>query len=152
MKEAHFFSETISVEGGPEATTAGTDNAEAAVRALSRQFEEQFKRGDVAAMAAQYSPEGLVMPPNSDAIRDATDIAAMWDEAIQAGVKELGLRISDVCGSGDYRTETGTYEMLDAHHHLVDKGKYLAVWRRENGQWKVFRDIWNTSLPAAPAQ
>ena len=152
MKEAHFFSETISAEGSPETTTAGTANAEAAVRALSRLFEEQFKSGDAAAMAAQYSPEGLVMPPNREAIGNARNIAALWDEAIRAGVKELGLRISDISGSGNYLTETGTYEMLDAHHNLVDKGKFLSVWRLENGQWKVFRDIWNTSLPAAPAR
>lgn len=149
MKEAHFFSETVSAERGPETTTVGTDNAEAAVRALSNQFEEQFKKGDAAAIAAFYSPEGLVMPPNSDFIKGAHAIASMWDEAIRAGVKELGLKIGDVTGSGDYQVETGTYEMKDASNNLVDKGKFLSVWKRENGQWKVFRDIWNTSLPAA---
>jgi ketosteroid isomerase-like protein len=32
---------------------------------------------------------------------------------------------------------------------VVDRGKYIVIWKREQGQWKLHRDIWNTSMPPA---
>jgi ketosteroid isomerase-like protein len=31
---------------------------------------------------------------------------------------------------------------------VIDNGKYVVLWRREAGQWKLHRDIWNSSQPA----
>ena len=30
----------------------------------------------------------------------------------------------------------------------VSRGKYMIIWRREEGQWKLHRDIFNSSMPA----
>ena len=48
--------------------------------------------------------------------------------------------------------ETGRYELYDAQNKILDKGKYVVVWKQENGEWKLFRDIFNSDLPAAPAK
>ena len=48
--------------------------------------------------------------------------------------------------------ETGNYEMRAENNALVDKGKYVVVWKMVNGGWKLFRDIGNTSMPAAAAK
>ncbi len=34
----------------------------------------------------------------------------------------------------------------------VDKGKYIVVWKKENGDWKVWRDIWNSDNPPPPSK
>jgi hypothetical protein len=31
----------------------------------------------------------------------------------------------------------------------LDNGKYVVVWHRDAGTWKLHRDIWTTSQPAA---
>jgi hypothetical protein len=31
---------------------------------------------------------------------------------------------------------------------MVDQGKYVVSWKKEEGVWKLDRDIWNTSSPA----
>ena len=31
---------------------------------------------------------------------------------------------------------------------IIDKGKYFVIWEKVDGQWKLQRDIWNTSNPA----
>jgi hypothetical protein len=31
---------------------------------------------------------------------------------------------------------------------ILDTGKYIVIWKRENGAWKWHRDIWNSSRPA----
>jgi ketosteroid isomerase-like protein len=30
----------------------------------------------------------------------------------------------------------------------VDQGKYIVIWKQDGGQWKLHRDIFNSSLPA----
>jgi ketosteroid isomerase-like protein len=32
---------------------------------------------------------------------------------------------------------------------VADRGKYVVIWKRVGGEWKLHRDIWTTSLPAA---
>jgi ketosteroid isomerase-like protein len=34
---------------------------------------------------------------------------------------------------------------------MLDEGKYVVIWKRHQGKWKLHRDIWTTSMPA-PAQ
>jgi ketosteroid isomerase-like protein len=36
---------------------------------------------------------------------------------------------------------------------MTDKGKYLEVWKKQaDGTWKCVVDMFNTDLPAPPAQ
>jgi ketosteroid isomerase-like protein len=37
---------------------------------------------------------------------------------------------------------------LYAGDNDVDKGKYVLIWKREAGQWRIHRDIVNSSRPA----
>jgi ketosteroid isomerase-like protein len=36
--------------------------------------------------------------------------------------------------------------MKGAEGNVLDRGKYVVVWQREQGQWRIHRDIWSTSL------
>ena len=44
------------------------------------------------------------------------------------------------------------YELYDAENKMIDKGKYVVVWKPVNGEWKLFRDIFNSDMPAAASQ
>jgi hypothetical protein len=35
----------------------------------------------------------------------------------------------------------GVYEIKDEQNNLRSKGKYLVVWKQENGNRKLYRDI-----------
>lgn len=59
----------------------------------------------------------------------------------------MKLNMADISGGGDIYAATGTYEMTDADNKTIDKGKYISVWKRDNGSWKIYRDIWNSSMP-----
>jgi ketosteroid isomerase-like protein len=32
---------------------------------------------------------------------------------------------------------------------IADKGKYIVVWKKEDGKWKLHRDLSNSDLPVA---
>lgn len=46
----------------------------------------------------------------------------------------------------DTAIEVGQYT-LSGGGQVMDRGTYLVTWKREDGQWKLHRDIWNTSVP-----
>lgn len=59
-----------------------------------------------------------------------------------------------VSSSGDMAYETGTYSWTGPAPdgtEVTSAGKYAAVWRQEDGNWKMAVDIWNgDGAPAAP--
>ena len=63
------------------------------------------------------------------------------------GVKAAKLESVEVEGHGDSAVEIGKYELYAAGQQRVDHGKYVVIWKREQGEWMLWRDIWNTSVP-----
>jgi ketosteroid isomerase-like protein len=132
-----------------DSTVSDSKSVEKHIRKEASNFEEEIKRGDSAALAAHYGSDAVVMPPNSGEVK-GNDIAGLWGGALRMGVKDLKLNITDVSGGGDLYAETGTYEMLGAENKSLDKGKYVVVWKKDKGNWKMYRDIWNSNM-AMPA-
>ena len=113
----------------------------------NRKFSEQFASGDSAAVASNYWPDAELLMDNMEAVK-GKDIVDAWGEAIRMGMKELALSTTDITGSPTFIIETGNYQMKDAKKALIDKGKYVVVWENRNGEWKIYRDIGSTSMPA----
>ena len=72
-----------------------------------------------------------------------------WGELTRMGIKEFLFSTTDITGDSQFIIETGNYTMNDANKNLVDRGKYVVVWQQRNGEWKLYRDIGNTSLPVS---
>ena len=49
---------------------------------------------------------------------------------------------------GNTIIEEGRYKLYVEGDKEVDHGKYIVTWAKEDGQWKLHRDIFNTSNPA----
>jgi quercetin dioxygenase-like cupin family protein len=55
---------------------------------------------------------------------------------------------AEVSTSGDVGYTTGAYESMA--NGVPDKGKYVTVWQKLDGQWKVAEDIFNSDSGPAP--
>jgi len=125
--------------------------AKTAIEAENAKFMDAFKKGDSAAAASNYSQDAILLPPNGEPVAKSS-IAPLWGSFIRMGVKDVKLVIDDIAGNAEIISETGHYEIYAAENKVLDKGKYVVVWKPENGAWKMYRDIWNSSMPAAPAK
>ncbi|HET9280262.1 MAG TPA: DUF4440 domain-containing protein [Flavitalea sp.] len=125
--------------------------AKSIIEAENTKFIDAIKRGDSSAVASNYSQDAWILPPNSDVVK-GNDIPGFWGSFVRMGVKDLKLIIDDISGNEDQIAETGKYEIYGAENKLLDKGKYVVVWKPANGSWKMYRDIFNTSMPAASAK
>ena len=124
-----------------------TDVLEAIV-AADETFMEIFRQGDAAGIAALYTENAQFLVPNSDIVMGRQAIQATFQAFMDMGVKAVNLETIEVEGYGDTASEVGTYTLEDADGQQLDHGKFLVIWKQVAGQWKLHRDMINTSMPA----
>ena len=120
----------------------------AGIEAANQALIAALARGDAAAVAAAYTPEAQMFPANSDVVSGRAAIEKLWQEWITAGIRNLTLEAVEVEGFGDTAIEVGKYAMPGNDGKLLDEGKYVVIWKRHQGDWKLHRDIWTTNVPA----
>jgi len=119
------------------------DEVRAAIDAGNKAFIAAFLGGDAKAVAQLYTENAQVIAPGAPVARGRAAIAAAWQKAIDGGVKDLSLQTAEVEAAGDLACETGTVRMV-ARDGTVTLGRYVVVWKRDGGAWKLHRDIWNS--------
>ena len=139
---------TNKVESQKDSTSFNLSKAKSVVENMDAKFSDAVRKGDSATMASEYADDAMVFPPNSEVVKKE-GIESFWGGLLRMGVKDFRLTIDDVTGNADMLAETGRYEVLGVGNKSLDKGKYVVTWRNYNGNWKIFRVIWNTSMTAA---
>ena len=120
----------------------------AAIEGANARFSADFAKGDATAVASHYTVAAWAFPPNGDIVRGREAIGKLWKSVMDSGVKEVKLTTVEVVAHGPTAHEVGTYVLTGEGGKTLDTGKYVVVWRREGMQWRIHRDIWNTSTPA----
>ena len=125
-----------------------TDNAVAPIagkiRIANQQFMKAFEDGDAARVASLYGGEALLFPPGTEITEGVDAITRFWRGAMDMGITGVMLETISLETIDAMAIEVGNYSLM-AGTEAVDKGKYLVIWRLEAGQWKLYRDIWNTN-------
>jgi uncharacterized protein (TIGR02246 family) len=131
------------------AAVAQSPSPRAGIEAANARFAADFAKGDATAVASHYTIAGQVFPPNGDVVKGREAIAKFWKGAMDSGVKGVKLTVVEAEAHGGTAHEVGTYVLTGEGGKTLDTGKYIVVWKRDGGQWKLHRDIWNTSMPAS---
>lgn len=119
----------------------------AIVMAGNQAFMDAFSKG-ATTLGNLYTTDALLMNANSDAVRGNTAIGEFWKKAYESGTKRVKLETVEVEPEGNVIIEVGRYTVYGANDAQQDMGKYIVIWKKENGKWKLHRDIGNTNLPA----
>ena len=127
----------------------GTD-VRAAIEAANAKFGAAWGKKDAAAVTALYTANATLLPPNVPRVTGAEAILEFWKAGLAAAPPAAKLTSTEVEAHGDTAHEVGTYQMFASDGTVVETGKYIVVWKREGGQWKLHRDMWNADMPSAP--
>ncbi|MES1215486.1 MAG: nuclear transport factor 2 family protein [Bacteroidota bacterium] len=129
------------------------DSAKQDISASNEKFNAGFVKGDSATIVSLYTADAEIYGPNMPKM-DRKTMGSGIATMPAAGIKKMTLQTSEVSGGPDIVAETGTYEMSDSSK-VIDKGKYIVLWKKEDGKWKLHRDIWNSDnapMAMAPAK
>lgn len=139
---------TVLLSALAATAAAQQGNARAAIEAANKMFVAAANKADAAGVAALYSTTAQAFPPNAPIVSGRAAIQELWKGVFSSGITSVSLTTSEVEAQGDLAYEVGSYEMKLKDGKVADRGKYCVVWKRENGQWRLHRDIWNTNMPA----
>ena len=131
----------------PPDTTAEDSQA---IRAASKQWEDNFDSGDLAAFTTHFTEEAKRLPQNRPMIVGRESIQASFQTGFDAGVGDLQDTVIELSVSGDMAYVLGKYTLTiqpEEGEAISVIGKYVTIWNRENGSWKYDVDIWNSSVP-----
>ena len=130
------------------AASAQARDIKAEIDARNTKFAAAFNKGDAAAVAQFYTERATALPPGAPMAKGRAAIQGFWQGAVQAGYKNISLKALQVDQFGEAAREIGQFG-LDAPNpekqvtHV--ESKYVVLWRRVRGDWKLDTDIWNTN-------
>jgi uncharacterized protein (TIGR02246 family) len=127
---------------------SGSKEVRDAIVAADGKFMTAFDKGDAAGVTALYTEGGQLLPPNAGFVKGREAIQAFWQGAMDAGIASAKIETLEVEGHGDTAIEVGQYKLHAQDGQELDAGKFIVIWKQEGGQWKLHRDIFNSSKPA----
>jgi len=123
-----------------------------AITQLDVEWGKAASAGNVEGVVSLYADDGSLVWPDTNVIHGIDGIRQAWTGMLAPPGVTMAFtpeRIV-VSESGDLATDFGvvTMQMPPTAPPMV--AKYLVVWQKVNGAWKVLYDAWNTDAPATP--
>jgi uncharacterized protein (TIGR02246 family) len=123
------------------------------IETLNAAAMEAFRRKDAEQIAAGFTVDGRFLAPNAPIAVGRAAIAAHWRlmMALPNVTARWGSTYVEAARSGELAYELGTYDLaFDADGgRFEDQGKYVVVWRKEEGAWKIAADAITSDKPIA---
>jgi ketosteroid isomerase-like protein len=116
-----------------------------AIRETNRVFEEEVVgRRNFGALERVYTRDARILPPNAPAVTGRAAITEFWRGAVTSlNVQSLRLRTTSLDVFGDRAQEVGRAELSMEGGGAPTTLKYVVLWKREDGDWRLDVDIWN---------
>ena len=125
---------------------------QAALLAAADAYHEAGHREDFNSMADFYANDGLILPPNEQeekGLQGARNFFASTAEIPGIGVRFDNVRV-EVAASGDMGYTLADVEISfegPDGEVVEDKDRDFHLWKKQDGEWKIAVDIWNSELP-----
>ena len=146
-----LFSSCNNEAAKTETVGFSLDSAKAAIAASNKVFGACFANGDSTAFANCYASDACINVTNMPRMCGTQAIIAFFNGGHKMGINNVVITTEEVMGGKDAVVETGKYEMFVGDKMSAEKGKFIVIWKEENGKWKMYRDIWNSDAPPPPA-
>ena len=120
--------------------------AKAEIEAANQKLMAGWASGDPAQVAACYTKDTKFMEPNKASMVGRAAVEENTKGGMEAGINKLQVTIIEVWGNKDMIVEEGSYTVGN-EEATFDQGKYMVLWKKEDGEWKLHRDIYNSDNP-----
>ena len=110
-------------------------------------FSQYYMSRDYDKLAGAYTLDGKILPPDTDIIEGREAIRKRWVLPDGVDIPYHKITPAEIKIIGDYAYDVGYYEGRSkrANGEIQSfKGKYVIIWKKEEGDWKIYLDIWNS--------
>lgn len=123
-------------------------NAKKEIEATNQNLKELLAKGDSIGFANSYTADAKFMESNQPSIVGKSKIQSFWTKLINGGATNISLTTLEVWGDENYITEEGLYDFKSKDGAALGNGKYIVLWKKEDGKWKLHRDMANSDMPS----
>ena len=126
---------------------------ENALRQLSLDFAAAEASNNVDSTLSFIWEDAIMQPPNAPQIQGHDAIRALY-RTVTFKSLEVGALTIRVSASGDLAAVWGplTVVLQGPAGLITDHAKFVAVWQRRDGAWKVLENSWSSNAPMAAPQ
>jgi beta-lactamase regulating signal transducer with metallopeptidase domain/ketosteroid isomerase-like protein len=126
----------------PDGVVQGvSDKVLAGIQDSNRRFEELLERKDIEGMAQIYTRDAqqftFLRPPMVG--RD--EVTGGLQHLLDQGVGRMKIHMDEIFPIGEMVCDIGRFVALSEDGVVLARGKYITIWKMEDGRWKVYRDI-----------
>lgn len=114
-----------------------------ATQKLVERFNDALVSGKLSELMSCYDDEVVFQMPGTPIIVGKQGVEAHYRNVLAMRVSAVRMITDSYAERADCVVEAGTYEMMlnpVGAAPMVDKGKYLIVYRESGGQWRIWYD------------
>ena len=155
MKRLFLIALLCGCASRPITSDIESGDAENAIRIANSAFMTNVRAANIDALVnSYYAPDAVLMTANAPAINGRDSIRNFFTTILGGGAVDIALTTDNVMQSCDMATETGHYDFAmtprsSAPATSHELGKYVVVWRKIGGQWRVVVDSFSANAAAA---
>lgn len=113
---------------------------------LEKKWSDKFNEGDLNWIVNLHATNAIQLPPGGEMIQGKEALKAAWKGMINTEGLEISWESIEahVSESGDMAYDYGKVMIRNPDGSKV-ASKYLVVWVKEGGEWKVIADMFNSN-------
>ena len=140
--------EVIQIE--LKAKSAAAFNMDAAKKAIEERnymFMDLFNKSDTIGLANLYTKDAKLLGSNTESVVGRSNIQSAFAGFINAGAAKIEIKTNELWGDENMLVSEDAWKLFTKDGTKIDHGKAMVIWKKEDGKWKLFRDIFNSDLP-----
>jgi len=103
-----------------------------------REYETNLKNGDSIALGEMYTEDAEIIPSTVG----KANIIKVFGGMIRDSITGSSFKTTKLWGNDQLLVEDGMGSWSHVNGNVVSRGRYLLVWIKEDGKWKILRDTW----------
>ena len=121
------------------APSGGADDFKA-IGAVYDEWKSAVRRRDAHAIAELYTADGEVVTQTGTSARGRQAVAALNQYYFDWGLVSVEVHTQEMYTVGDLICELGTAEAFTDSGRILSANRYMTLWKKEDGKWRVHRD------------
>jgi ketosteroid isomerase-like protein len=102
-------------------------------------FDKAYAAHDFKKLGELYDQNAVVYAQGSPVIKGRPGIQKLW-ESYKNDFTNAHFETVEVLDAAPYAIQFGKYDAT--YQGKPDQGRYITVWKKEGGTWRIVRDSW----------
>jgi uncharacterized protein (TIGR02246 family) len=112
-----------------------------AIAAVYDEWKSAVRRKDAHAISLLYTADGMVVSQASPSVRGRQALEELNQYYFDFGVAAIEVHTQEMYPVGDMLCELGTAEAFTGSGKVLSANRYMTLWKKEDGKWRVHRDF-----------